>query len=173
MASPGDSLSHSSTSDRASEQSKTLFSVAVDLLSRREHSCHELRQKLAAKFSETDGADIEATLLYLQELNYLSDRRFAEVFARSRLQRGQGPLRIRRELLQRGVGNDLVAGALEQLDADWFALAAELLQRKFREPIAPALSREQQFKERARRQRYLAYRGFPADAISWALETDY
>ena len=170
MASPGDSFSQSSQVDRAAEQSKTLFSAAVDLLSRREHSCHELRQKLIPKFPE---ADIEPVLQYLQELNYQSDQRFAEVFARSRVQRGQGPLRIRRELQQRGVGGDLIASALEQVDTDWFALAAELLQRKFREPINPALPREQQFKERARRQRYLAYRGFSADAISWALESDY
>ena len=161
------SPSQSANTGRASDQSRTPFSVAVDLLSRREHSCHELKQKLSAKFPD---ADIEAVLLYLQELNYQSDQRFAEVFARSRVQRGQGPIRIRRELQQRGVGSDLIACALELVDTDWFALAAELLQRKFREPVSPALPREQQFKERAKRQRYLAYRGFPTDAINWALE---
>ena len=166
----GDSSSQSANTGRASGQSRTPFSVAVDLLSRREHSCHELRQKLTAKFPD---ADIEAVLQYLQELNYQSDQRFAEVFARSRVQRGQGPIRIRRELQQRGVDGDLIASALEQLDTDWFALAAELLLRKFREPVSPALSREQQFKERAKRQRYLAYRGFPADAINWALEAGH
>ena len=149
------------------DPAQALFGAALELLSRREHSRLELRQKLADKFP---GADFDALFARLQELNYQSDRRFAEVFARSRVQRGQGPLRIRRELLQRGIGNDLIVSALELADTDWFALAAELLQRKFRGAVSDALPREQQLKERARRSRYLAYRGFPSDAIHWALD---
>ncbi|WP_323847281.1 regulatory protein RecX [Microbulbifer magnicolonia] len=149
------------------DSAQALFGAALELLSRREHSRLELRQKLADKFPS---ADFEALFARLQELNYQSDRRFAEVFARSRVQRGQGPLRIRRELQQRGIGNDLIASALEQLEADWYTLAAEQMQRKFRTPVSAALPRAQQLKERARRSRYLAYRGFPADAINWALD---
>ncbi|KUJ81671.1 RecX family transcriptional regulator [Microbulbifer flavimaris] len=146
---------------------QALFSAALELLSRREHSRRELREKLSGKFPD---ADFDALFLRLQELNYQSDQRFAELFARSRVQRGQGPLRIRRELQQRGVSADLIERALELLQEDWFQLAAELLQRKFRGPVSEALPREQQLKERARRQRYLAYRGFPSDAIHWALD---
>ena len=148
---------------------QALFGAALELLSRREHSCHELRQKLAERFP---GADFDVLFQRLQELNYQSDQRFAEVFARSRVQRGQGPLRIRRELQQRGVHSDLASAALEQLDTDWYELAAEVLQRKFRTPLNNALPRDQQLKERARRQRYLAYRGFSADAIQSALEAE-
>ncbi|MFC6635187.1 regulatory protein RecX [Microbulbifer taiwanensis] len=154
-----------SNNDRA----QALFGAALELLTRREHSRLELRQKLADKFP---GADFDTLFERLQELNYQSDRRFAEVFVRSRVQRGQGPLRIRRELQQRGIGSDLIAAALEQAQADWFALAAEQLQRKFRSPVSSALPREQQIKERARRSRYLAYRGFPVDAIHWALDAE-
>jgi len=149
------------------DKAQALFGAALELLSRREHSRFELRQKLADKFP---GADFDALFERLGELNYQSDQRFAEVFARSRAQRGQGPLRIHRELQQRGIGNALIASALEQTEVDWFALAAEQLRRKFRTPVSAALPREQQLKERARRQRYLAYRGFPADAIHWALD---
>lgn len=149
------------------DPAQALFAAALELLSRREHSQRELRDKLCGKFPE---ADFDALFLRLQELNYQSDRRFAEVFARSRVQRGQGPLRIRRELQQRGVSAHLIESALESLEEDWFQLAAELLQRKFRTPVSEALSRELQLKERARRQRYLAYRGFPSDAIHWALD---
>lgn len=149
------------------DPAQALFAAALELLSRREHSQRELRDKLRGKFPE---ADFDALFLRLQELNYQSDRRFAEVFARSRVQRGQGPLRIRRELQQRGVSAHLIESALESLEEDWFQLAAELLQRKFRTPVSEALSRELQLKERARRQRYLAYRGFPSDAIHWALD---
>ncbi|WP_236250612.1 regulatory protein RecX [Microbulbifer sp. ALW1] len=164
-------LSPSSVSSRGESKALTqaLYNAAIDLLSRREHSCQELRRKLSAKHPE---ANFDEVLSRLQALNYQSDQRFAEVFCRSRVQRGQGPLRIRRELQQRGVHGDLIASALEQVETDWFALAAEVLQRKFRGAINPALPRDQQFKERAKRQRYLAYRGFSSDAIAWAIDAD-
>ncbi|SEA49757.1 regulatory protein RecX [Microbulbifer marinus] len=158
-----------SDSSPATENAQALFGAALELLTRREHSRLELRRKLADKFPN---ADFDALFERLRELNYQSDQRFAEVFARSRVQRGQGPLRVRRELQQRGIDNQLIAAALEQVEADWFALAAEQLQRKFRSPVSAALPRERQLKERARRSRYLAYRGFPADAINWALDAD-
>lgn len=147
---------------------QALFTHALELLSRREHSCHELRQKLGKKHPL---GDFDAVLLRLQELNYQSDQRFAEVFGRSRVQRGQGPLRIRQELQLRGIQSSLVQATMDQLqeDVDWFELALEQLQRKFRRPIDPALERLQQAKERARRQRYLAYRGFFGDAIQYAI----
>ncbi|SDK72272.1 regulatory protein RecX [Microbulbifer yueqingensis] len=151
------------------DTAQALFGAALELLARREHSCHELRQKLSVRFPS---ADFEALFGRLHELNYQSDQRFAEVFARSRVQRGQGPLRIRRELQQRGIGSALAGSAIDQLEADWYQLAVETLQRKFRLPISDALPRDQQLKERARRQRYLAYRGFPADAIQYALEAE-
>lgn len=151
------------------DPAQALFGAALELLARREHSRHELRQKLATRFPH---ADFDALFARLQELNYQSDQRFAEVFARSRVHRGQGPLRIRRELQQRGVASEIVGPALEALEADWFELATETLQRKFRAPISEAWPRDQQLKERARRQRYLAYRGFPADAVQYALEAE-
>ncbi|WGL16612.1 regulatory protein RecX [Microbulbifer bruguierae] len=163
--SPPDTLVRSRESSEAFQK---LFTAALELLSRREHSCHELRQKLLPKHPD---ADFDGVLLRLQELNYQSDQRFAEVFCRSRVQRGQGPLRIRQELQLRGVRSVLVQTAMEQLqeDVDWYQLALEQLQRKFRQRIDPALPWATQQKERARRHRYLAYRGFFTDAIQFAL----
>ncbi|BBM02493.1 regulatory protein RecX [Microbulbifer sp. GL-2] len=149
------------------DSAQALFGAALELLARREHSRLELRRKLMGKFPS---ANFEALFERLQELNYQSEQRFAEVFARSRVQRGQGPVRIRQELQQRGITAELAAWALGQVEADWFVLAQEQLQRKYRNPISEALPRDQLIKERAKRQRYLAYRGFPADAISWALD---
>ncbi|GAA5444424.1 regulatory protein RecX [Microbulbifer sp. NBRC 101763] len=156
-----------SNTDFSVDPAQVLFGAALELLARREHSRHELKQKLAGKFP---GADFDALFERLQTLNYQSDQRFAEVFVRARVQRGQGPMRIRQELQQRGIRGELATHAIEQLEVDWFELAQEQLQRKYRAPINIALPRDQQMKERARRQRYLAYRGFPADAISWALD---
>lgn len=167
---------HSSTCSPSSvdftETFQALFTGALDLLSRREHSSQELRRKLLPKYSNRDFDIIfDKVLLRLQELNYQSDRRFAEVFCRSRVQRGQGPLRIRQELQLRGVASALLQSTMDKIqeEVDWFQLALDQLQRKYRRPIDPAASREEQMKERARRQRYLAYRGFFSDAIQYAL----
>lgn len=151
---------------------QALFTSALDLLSRREHSCQELRQKLRLKYPDGDFDRIfDRVLLRLQALNYQSDKRFAEVFCRSRVLRGQGPLRIRQELQLRGVASALVQGAMDRIqdEVDWYQLALDQLQRKFRRPVDPAAARQEQMKERARRQRYLAYRGFFSDAIQFAL----
>ncbi|WP_299588770.1 regulatory protein RecX [uncultured Microbulbifer sp.] len=156
-----------SRAESSADPAQALFGAALELLTRREHSQLELRRKLAGKFSD---ADFEALFERLQDLNYQSDQRFAEVFARSRVLRGQGPVRIRQELQQRGITSELLSHTLERLEVDWFALAQEQLQRKYHSLINMALPRDQQAKERARRQRYLAYRGFPSDAIRWALD---
>ncbi|MFD1218483.1 regulatory protein RecX [Microbulbifer celer] len=160
---------HESSSSERAQQDQALFSAALDLLSRREYSCYELRQKLDARFPE---ADFEKAFLRLQELNYQSDQRFAEVFARSRVMRGHGPIRIRQELRQKGIAADLIESSIDQLQSelDWFQHASEQLQRKFRSPVSRALPWADQQKERARRQRYLAYRGFSGDAVQFAIE---
>ncbi|WP_444889699.1 regulatory protein RecX [Microbulbifer sp. DLAB2-AA] len=162
-------MSFSSKAAFTADPAQALFGAALELLTRREHSRLELRRKLVGKFPD---ADFDALFARLQELNYQSDQRFAEVFARSRVQRGQGPLRIRLELQQRGISAELLSQVLEQLEVDWFSLAHEQLQRKYRSSIDLALPREQQLKERASRQRYLSYRGFSSDAISWALDEE-
>ncbi|MFA0813522.1 regulatory protein RecX [Microbulbifer epialgicus] len=156
-----------SNTDFSVDPAQALFGAALELLARREHSRQELKQKLTGKFPDSD---FNALFERLQELNYQSDQRFAEVFARSRVLRGQGPVRIRQELQQRGIRGEYATNAIEQMEVNWFELAQEQLQRKYRTPISAALPRDQQMKERARRQRYLAYRGFSADAISWALD---
>ncbi|WKD48687.1 regulatory protein RecX [Microbulbifer spongiae] len=144
---------------------QALLGAALALLARREYSRLELRRKLTGRFPD---ADFGALFEYLQRHNYQSDRRFAQVFVRSRVQRGQGPLRISRELQQRGIAGDLASGALTQAEVDWFAFAQEQLQRKYSVPIG-AMPPDQRAKEYARRQRYLAYRGFPAEVIHWVL----
>ena len=49
-----------------------------------------------------------------------SDQRYTESYINQRISRGYGPLRIRRELAERGVATDLIEQALEALDVDWF-----------------------------------------------------
>ncbi|HVL00870.1 MAG TPA: regulatory protein RecX, partial [Dongiaceae bacterium] len=76
---------------------------ALQLLSRREHSLHELQQKLAGEHAEED---LTAVLTQLVDAGLQSDRRFADVWVRHRSQQGFGPIRIRGELRQKGIASD-------------------------------------------------------------------
>jgi len=139
--------------------------AAVRLLSRREYSRHELVERLAAKGHES--AAIDECLDDLAERGLQSDARFAESFLRSRIQRGQGPVKIRIELERRGIDREQVSAAFADREPsgepDWFFLACEALARRFSSPgDAP--------RERARRERFLAGRGFDFEQVRYAME---
>ncbi len=105
---------------------------AIALLARREYSRAELEQRLAAKGVESD--EIAATLDTLAAEGLQSDTRFAEIFVRSRVQLGHGPVRIRGDLAQRGIDDALAALALEAEAPDWQALACQALAKRFAGP---------------------------------------
>ena len=138
--------------------------VAIQLLARREYSRVELVRKLQQKTFDAD--EISACLDALAEQSLQSDARFAESFIRSRISRGQGLIRIKGELRQRGVDQETQAAALAAVEereaVDWFELARETLERRFSTPGDSP-------KERAKRERFLAARGFDFEQIRYAL----
>lgn len=139
-----------------SRQTPSLNAAALRLLATREHSREELRRKLASRAGAGD--DVEAVLDRMLEAGFQSDARFAESFVRSRGERF-GAARLRRELAERGVAPELVAGALEgSLEADELARARAVWARKFGQ--AP-----QDPKDWARQARFLQSRGFSGDVI--------
>jgi regulatory protein len=80
----------------------------LGLLARREHSKRELVIKLRAR--NCPDKIITTVVEQLTEEGMQSETRFAESFVRSRIDRGVGPLRIRAELMERGVDDEVVAG---------------------------------------------------------------
>ena len=129
--------------------------AAMDLLARREHSRRELKQKLKKRFADEEM--IEAQLDRLTEENLQSDTRYAESFLRQRINRGHGPMRIRQEMRQKGISDEEIARAMEEESPDWFALAEDTYLRKFGE-LPP-----EDIKDKARRSRFMQYRGFALD----------
>ncbi len=75
--------------------------AAMDLLARREHTRKELARKLSKKFRAVPEI-VEEELDKLKAEGLQSDARLAEVFIRSRVSRGQGPVKIKMELRARG-----------------------------------------------------------------------
>ncbi|GAA5167155.1 recombination regulator RecX [Viridibacterium curvum] len=134
----------------------SLTSTALRLLATREHSRQELRRKLAARADEGD--DVEAVLDRMAETGLQSDARFAESYVRSRAGR-LGSARIRRELGDRGVTEELASTALgEVLVEDELTRARSVWKKKFGQPPVDA-------KDWARQARFLQSRGFSAELI--------
>ena len=138
---------------------KDLRLGAMNILARREHSRKEVRDKLLQKF-DPDTEFLEIVLDQLVADDLLSDQRFSEAFVRWRVGKGQGPVRIRMELRERGVDGDAV---LRECDVDWFALVVEVAHKRF--GAGPATD----LKQRAKRMRFLQYRGFSGEQIRAAL----
>ena len=141
----------------------TVEVAAVRLLARREHSRAELERKLAARGAP--GELVDEVLESLGARRLQSDERYAEALVTSRVGRGQGPVRIRRELAERGVAAGLVDAALDAADVDWAQLARDTRQRRFGSE-APS-----EWNERVRQARFLEYRGFTGEQIRHALES--
>ncbi len=128
--------------------------ACIGYLARREHSQLELRQKLCGKGFPMDV--VSQVIADLSARGLQSDSRYAEIYSRSRLSRGYGPLRIRQELRQRGIDAGLLVD-VQPADAD--DTLEKTHDRKF--GTRPPESME----ERAERERFLLRRGFSGDQI--------
>lgn len=130
--------------------------VVLGSLGMREHSVGELQKKLEQKFERKDA--VVEVIDWLLDLGYLNDQRFAEIFVRSSITKGRGPVRIKQELQQKSVATTVIAEAIELADVDWQQLSAEVLSRRFSEQPSDQ-------KERAKQMRFLQSRGFTPDCI--------
>lgn len=133
--------------------------AAMDLLARREHSRGELVTKLRRRFPAFPEW-IDEVIEKLADENLQSDARMAEAFVRSRINRGQGPRKVKAELRGRGIDDYDIELALEECEPDWHALAEQVYRKRFGD--APPADQ----KERAKRLRFLEGRGFSFDHIS-------
>lgn len=143
------------------DQAKDAYRTAVGLLSRREHSYHELQRKLERKL-EGKGCASEVVTIVLDKLadeGLQSDERFTESYVRSRAMRGRGQMLIRNELQQRGVSDYLIARYLGSQDFDWVQMAAEARRKRFGAVLPEDIT------EKSRQTRFLQQRGFTHEQI--------
>ena len=130
---------------------------AFRLLARREHSEHELRQKLIARGAVSE--HLERLLPALKADNYLSDQRFTDALVRNRIERGQGPLKIRYELNQKGVAAELIELAVDETDPMWVKQLRSVWSKKFNNDMP------KNYEQWARQARFLQTRGFTTEQI--------
>lgn len=138
---------------------------ALNMLARREHSQHELKQKLLSRFKD-NSIEIETMIKQLTRDNYQSDQRFCEAFIRYRQQKAYGEIRIMSELRQKGVDLALIKQSFNVADIDWFELALTLKTNKFGEQVT------KDYSTKSKQYRYLQYRGFSSDQINYAIHED-
>lgn len=128
---------------------------ALRYLSQREHSRAELERKLRPH--EEAPGDIARVLDELAQRGFIDHGRVAESVIYRRAGK-LGAMRLRQELLAKGLEDEVVAEAMAGLKGTEVARAREVWQRRFGE-------RPQDATERARQVRFLAARGFEGEVI--------
>lgn len=128
---------------------------ALRLLGGREHSRKELERKLE-RFEEEPGT-LERVLNELQAKGFISERRVIESVLHRRAAK-LGTTRIKHELQDKGLDPQAIDEAVAHLQLGEHERALAVWRKKF--GVAPANAIEA-----AKQMRFLAARGFDADAI--------
>lgn len=146
--------------------------AGMDLLARREHSSQEVVTKLKRRFGKRlEDADLLHDVVdQLVHEGLLSDERYAASMARQLVNRGSGPSKVAYELRQKGCDPDVALTDAFPDGVDWFAIAEKVFNQKFGTKAMPEQWDLKQ-KERAKRGRFMASRGFAPSHFMHLLDT--
>jgi regulatory protein len=145
--------------------SSSAYLDALHLLARRALTVSECRRRLLDR--SHPAAEIDAAVAHLLETGGLDDSKLARAQARTALEtKGRGRLRVLRELVARGVSNDVAAEAIGEVfgEQDERALVQRALQKKLRGRARPATRADY-----ARLYQYLMRQGFTPSVVSAVL----
>lgn len=152
-----------------------LLEFAVRSLSSKMKSVRDLRRRMSdrAEPGEAGEAAIDAVIVKLKELGYLSDERFAADYTRLRKENEKyGRRRVQQGLMQKGIAQELTQSALATAydEVDEVALAKEYVARK-------RMKKPEDDKAVARTMRRLVGAGFSTRTIwkvlrGWGAEVD-
>ncbi|MDD1624045.1 MAG: recombination regulator RecX [Methylococcaceae bacterium] len=148
----------SENQDGINRVSKEIKESCLRLLARREHSQKELLNKLLVKGLAKD--DILAVVEELALQGWQSDLRYAESYARHRIQKGYGPVSVAYELRQNGVDAINLEDIVQQVAGSWMELLEQVYTKKYGHDLL--MDRI----EWAKRSRFLLHRGFSGAMIS-------
>tara|TARA_B100000787_G_scaffold155578_1_gene131149 strand:+ start:389 stop:829 length:441 start_codon:yes stop_codon:yes gene_type:complete len=145
----------------SSEAFTIVYNKALDLVSRREHSRHELMQKLDKRYPETS-LIIEEVLDKLEINKILDDERFAEMYLNSRARKGFGPKKIEMELNSRRVNSLFISNAIDAYET-WLENAQKELKKKFKD------QKPMDYQSKMKQKQFLFSRGFSTPIIDKVL----
>ena len=129
----------------------------IRLLACREHSQKELLTKSLAKGYEKDA--VLAVIEEITEQGWQSNSRYAESYARYRIQKGYGPIWIAYELKNKGVDAFNLDEVVLKTAGSWMDLLEQVYIKKY------GCDAFLDHKEWAKRSRFLMYRGFSGAMI--------
>lgn len=128
---------------------------ALRMLAGREHSRAELEKKLKAH--EAEPGELQRALDELQAKGFIDEQRVVDSVLHRRATR-LGAGRVKQELQAKGISAEAVAEAVEGLRGTELERAREVWRKKFGELATDPAGR-------AKQMRFLASRGFGAEAI--------
>jgi regulatory protein len=136
---------------------KEIQDVCLRLLARREHSQQELLTKLALRGFDRD--DAQPMIEELAEQGWQDDLRYAESYARFRILKGYGPIRVGYELKQNGIAAFDLDAIVQEEAGSWMALLEQVYGKKYTDDVVMERN------EWAKRSRFLLHRGFSGAMI--------
>jgi regulatory protein len=134
-----------------------VYNKALDLVSRREHSRHELMQKLDKRYPNSTPI-IEDALDKLETNKILDDERFAEMYLNSRARKGFGPKKIEMELHSKKVDSFFISNAVEAYE-NWLENAQREIKKKFKD------QKPTDYQSKMKQKQFLFTRGFSSPII--------
>ena len=135
---------------------------ALTLLEYRSHSEKELRDKLRRKGA--DDEDIHRVMDFLREYGFVNDEVYADRLAHDLVRvKKYGAYRVKRELMSRGIAEDIAAAAAENNAADEEETLLPLVEKK--------LAGNFDKKNIDKAIRYFIYRGYRFDDIRRCIDT--
>ncbi|AJC48348.1 regulatory protein RecX [Allofrancisella guangzhouensis] len=138
------------------------------LLAKQDYSRKQLFDKLYKRANILQ-EQIEDLLDEFEQNNWVSDKRFAEIFVNSEIDKLRGRKRIvNAAVYQKGLPQELVEGFLTLLNVDWFKLCKKCLYKKYKD--FEMLQIDPKLKQKAIN--YLIYNGFSYDEIHYVITTN-
>lgn len=98
-------LENELTNKRVKKKKKAL-EAAMGYLAQRDRTSYEVCEYLKKK--EYSKQEIEETVSYLNNLNYLEDTLYAQRYMEYAAGRGKGPVKIKGELLKKGISSEII-----------------------------------------------------------------
>lgn len=149
----------SSESDSPEKPKQPAINYCVWLLSRRDYSEYELKERMVRRGYED--CEVTTTLEKLKDYGFQSDERYARSVSVSNSKR-KGDRAIEQKLKTAKIAEEIVENSIEQLTPE-DQRALEVCRKKFKET-------ELDDKLRSKIWRFLAYRGFSGSSIKYAIK---
>lgn len=112
------------------EEARKAINVALNFLSYRQRSEREIRNKLKEKGYEENY--VERAISFCKDQNYIDDKVFAENFVKDKINLNNfGTLRLKRELMLKGIDEDTIESVLVEDNNDEYERALEIATKKY------------------------------------------